>query len=356
MKRILKSIFFLGGLIIPILIGCSPEKSKDTEPNQKSKEKMPTRVDGFVVKPSTLLNEISVSGSLLAYEEVVLMNETAGRVVFINLPEGKFVKKGTLLVKLFDDDLQASLKKMQSQLAIQEKILERQADLLKVNGISQYDYDQTSLQVSSIKSEIEVQKTLIRKSEVLAPFDGVIGLRNISVGAQITPSTALATIRMENLLKLDFSVPEKYSSEIKPGLKVMFTVNGKDTTYQASVMATEGGIETNTRNLKVRAVVNSKSKDIVPGGFANVQLTLGENKNALMIPTQAIIPQERNKSVIVAKDGMAHFVVVHTGIRRSSTIEISDGLNPGDTVVTNGILLLKEGAKISFSNVKTDAL
>src|ERR1035437_6181922 len=141
----------------------------------------------------------------------------------INLPEGKFVRKGTLLVKLFDEDLQATLKKLQVQLAIQQKIYDRQSELLKVNGITQNDYDQTGLQLNSYRADIEVEKTMIRKTEVRAPFDGVIGLRSISVGAIITPATLLATIRTENKIKLDFSVPEKYSSVIKTGMKIKFS-------------------------------------------------------------------------------------------------------------------------------------
>jgi membrane fusion protein (multidrug efflux system) len=356
MKNKVKWISLLVAITIHTFTSCNSNKSESKDPNLKSKEKPQTKVDAFVVRPSLLVDEISVSGSLLAYEEVELKNEIAGRVVLVNLPEGQFVKKGTLLVKLFDDDLQANLKKLQTQLAIQEKNYQRQTELLKVDGISQNEYDQTFLQVNSLKAEIEVQQSQIRKSVVLAPFDGIIGLRNISEGAQVTASTHLATIRMEDKLKLDFSVPEKYSSEIKPGLKVKFTVHGKDKQYDATVIATEGGIEATTRNLKVRAIVNSKSNELVSGGFTNILLNLGENKNAVMIPTQAIIPQERNKSVIIAKNGLAHFVTVQTGTRRASNIEITDGINPGDTIIITGLLFLKEGAKLSYSTVNTDPL
>lgn len=338
-------------LAMLMLIGCN-SKNPNGNVADKSKGKMQLKVDGFIAKPTTLINQITVSGSLLAYEEVVLMSEMSGRVVMINLPEGKTVKKGTLLVKIYDDDLQANLSKLNAQLELQQKIYERQTELIKVNGISQNDYDQTCLQVNMLKAEIDAQKSLIRKTEVLAPFDGVIGLKNISVGAQVNTSTQLATIRMENKLKLDFSVPEKYSSEIKPGLDVKFSVYGKETQHDATVFATEGGIDAISRNIKVRALVNSKSEDLVPGAFTNVQLNLGENKSAILIPTQAIIPQERNKSIVIAKDGKAHFVQVKTGVRKESMIEITEGVNVGDTVITNGILFLKEGIKLSFSNFK----
>ncbi|HJV78102.1 MAG TPA: efflux RND transporter periplasmic adaptor subunit, partial [Paludibacter sp.] len=325
-----------------------PDKGNKKDPKEKKQKK----VEAYVVKPSLLITEISVSGSLMAYETVDLKNEVAGRVVMINLPEGKFVRQGTLLVKLFDDDLQATLKKLQSQLAIQQQVYNRQSELLKVNGITQNDYDQTGLQLNSLKADIEVEKTMIRKTEVRAPFDGVIGLRSISVGAIITPSTLLATIRTENKIKIDFSVPEKYSSVIKTGMKVKFSMNNNQKMYDATVIATEEGIDAATRNLKVRAIVNSQSKDLISGAFANVILRLNENKNALLIPTQSIIPQEDNKTVIVARGGKAHFVNIKTGIRQASNIEILDGLQAGDSIVTSGLQFIKEGNKLIFSSVK----
>ena len=324
----------------------------DEKDKRGDKGKVEKKVDAIIVKPSLLINEISVSGSLLAFEEVELKNEVAGRVVKINLPEGKFVKKGTLLVKLFDDDLQSSLHKLTTQLAIQQKIYNRQSELLKVNGISQNDYDQTGLLLNSLKADIEVEKTLIRKTEVLAPFDGVIGLRNISIGAIVTPSTLLSTIRTANKIKLDFSVPEKYSSVISTGMKVKFKMSNNDKTYDATVIATEQGINVGTRSLKVRALVNSSARELVSGAFANVTLRLSENHNALMIPTQTIIPEEENKSVIVARHGKAHFITVQTGIRKASDIEITDGLQPGDTVITSGLLFLKEGGKLQYATIK----
>ena len=324
----------------------------DDKDKRGDKGKVEKKVDAIIVKPSLLINEISVSGSLLAFEEVELKNEVAGRVVKINLPEGKFVKKGTLLVKLFDDDLQSSLHKLTTQLAIQQKIYNRQSELLKVNGISQNDYDQTGLLLNSLKADIEVEKTLIRKTEVLAPFDGVIGLRNISIGAIVTPSTLLSTIRTANKIKLDFSVPEKYSSVISTGMKVKFKMSNNDKTYDATVIATEQGINVGTRSMKVRALVNSSARELVSGAFANVTLRLSENHNALMIPTQTIIPEEENKSVIVARNGKAHFITVQTGIRKASDIEITDGLQPGDTVITSGLLFLKEGGKLQYATIK----
>jgi membrane fusion protein, multidrug efflux system len=307
--------------------------------------------EGVIAKPKVIDRTISISGSLRAFEETVLTPEVAGRVVFLNLPEGKFVKMGTLLVKLFDSDLQAQIQRSQAQLLIAEQTKKRQSELIKINGISQLDYDQTVLQVNSIKADIEVLKVQIRRTEVLAPFDGMIGLRNISMGAQVSSGTPLATIRSVNQLKLDFSVPEKYTQDVKTGKKISFHVQGDEKAHDATVIATEEGIDASTRNLKVRAVVNNQGVLLTPGTFANVELKLGENKNSIMIPTQAVIPQERNKQVIVAKHGKARFVSVETGVRQASNIEVLDSIAAGDTVVTTGILFIKPGMKLKFSKV-----
>ncbi|MCX6287971.1 MAG: efflux RND transporter periplasmic adaptor subunit [Bacteroidetes bacterium] len=309
-------------------------------------------IEGYVVTPSVVDETIGISGTLKPFEETVLMPEMPGRVVMVNLPEGQLVKKGTMLIKIFDLDLQAQLKKAQTQYEIGKQILDRQAELLKVDGISQVEYDQQALLVTSVKNDIDLLKAQISKTEVLAPYDGVIGLRNISLGAQVTQSTPIATIRESDKLKLDFSVPGKYSSMIHRGTKVKFTVEGDEKKYDAEVMATEEGIDLNTRNLKARAIVESHAPALTPGAYASVELRLNENHNALMIPTQAIIMKERSKSVVVCKGGKAVFVPIQTGVRKAGSIEVIQGLAVGDTVVTTGVLFIKPDMELTFAKIK----
>jgi membrane fusion protein, multidrug efflux system len=353
-----KNLYILLSIALLLVFVAWMTLGKKTAGSEKkqSKAKPQLKVDAYVVKSSKLIDEITVSGSLMAVDEVELRNEITGRVTDLNLPEGEWVKKGTLLVKLFDDDLQATLRKLEAQLAIQEKIYERQAELIKVNGISQNEFEQTALQVNSLKADIDYQKAQIRKTEIRAPFDGVIGLRNISTGAQVSTGTLIATIRTADQLKLDFSVPEKYSPIIKPGMKVRFSTDGTETMYQATVMATERGIDALTRNLKVRALIENPSANLFPGTFTNVALQMAENPNAVMIPTQAIIPSEQNKLVIKAHNGKAHFIPIKTGIRQTSNIEVTEGLQAGDTIIISGLLFLKENMKLMYATVKTDSL
>lgn len=343
-KRITSLLGLL--LVASVLFSCHSKEKTDLKSKQVKKNLM---VDFHVVKPAPLSQIINISGTLKPFEETVLMPEIGGRVVEIHLPEGKPVRKGALLVKLFDGDLQASLKKLTTQLSIAEQTEKRQSELIKVSGISQQDYDQSVLQVHSIRNDIEIIKVQIGKTEIRAPYDGEIGLRNISVGAQVSTTTALATIRELNRMKLDFSVPEKYSSKITEGLKIIFSVQGDETKHNAVVLASEHSVDALTRNLKARALVDNSHAHLVPGAYANVELVMGENKNAIMIPTQAIIPQEKNKKVVVSDQGKAKFVVVKTGIRQFANIEISEGLQEGDTVVTTGLLFLKPGDALKFA-------
>lgn len=309
-------------------------------------------IEGFIVKPTTLSATVTASGTLLPMEETELHPEASGRVVTINLPEGKPVNKGDLLVKVFDQDLQTQLRKLETQLKQAEITEQRLGDLLKVKGVSQQEYDLAALEVQTLKSEMELVRINIGKTELRAPYSGVIGLRRISPGAYVTPSSAVATIRSTGTLKLDFSIPEKYSALIRTGQPLTFSTEGSTQTYNAIVQATEQTIAADTRNLQVRAVVQGAPRGLLPGGFAEVSLNLGNKSRALLIPSQAIIPQARDKKVFVSRKGKAESVTVKTGIRQSGMVEITDGLAEGDTIATTGILFLRPDVPMLFSKVE----
>lgn len=311
----------------------------------------PLTVDGFIVRPQSVSENVEVPGSLMASEETQIRAEVSGRVTRLNIQEGGVIDKGTLLVKLFDGDLQAQLKKLQVQLQIAEKTEERQAELLKINGISQQDYDLASLDVDNLKADIEATRIAISKTEVRAPYRGKLGLRNISLGSYISPSEIITSIREVGQLNLEFSIPEKYAKGISKGHKVKFKVDGGDEFHQATVLATENSVEQTTRTLRVKAVVN-ETHELVPGVFARVNLQLSVNENALMVPTQAVIPQARNKQIIVLRHDSAQYTVVETGIRDSAFIEIVSGLKAGDTVITTGLMAIKPNGKLKISNIK----
>ncbi len=349
----LKHSKLFAGIIITCLVASCGSKSKQPEASNKNAGPAPAlSVEGYVVNTSVLNSSIEIAGSLLPFEETEIHPEVAGKVVMLSIKEGALVKKGTLLARLFDGDLQAQLHKLSVQLQIAQKTQERQDQLLKIGGISQQDYDLSLLNVSTIKADMQVLQASIDKTIIRAPFDGKIGFKNISIGAYITPATVITTIRQINKLKLEFSVPEKYTTKVKVGNTINFTTEASNTKYKAKIAATESGITQESRSLKVHAIVEDVDQAITAGGFAKVNFDMGDNNQAIMIPTQAIIPQARDKKVIVYRNGVADFVSVVTGTRDSSRVEIISGLAVGDTIITTGLLSIKPESKINLSSLK----
>ena len=308
-------------------------------------------VDAFLVEQSSVSENVEVPGTLFPFEETQIRAETGGRIIKLNIEEGATVSRGTLLVKIFDQDLQAQLQKLQVQLKINEKTEERNRELLSINAISQQDYDLSTLNVENLRADIEAVKIAISKTEIRAPYSGRLGLRNVSLGSYISPSDIVATIRQVDKLKLEFSIPEKYAKEIGKGYTVRFRVDGGKQEHQAVVLATENSVDQNTRTLKVRGVVKEIDRELVPGLFAKVNLQLGKNSNALKVPSQAIIPNVRNKQVIVLRKDSVRFTVVETGIRDSAFVQILDGLQPGDTVITTGLMAIRPTTKVKIQRM-----
>jgi len=334
-------------------LACQNKEKKSTPPpNAAQRANRPMQADGFIVRTKSLSENIDVPGTLLPFEETEIRPEISGRIVYLNVPEGRFVSKGAVLARLFDGDLQAQLKKLQVQLQIAQQTAKRYSELLTIGGISQQEYDLTELQASNLQADMELVRVDIYKTTIRAPYTGRIGLKSISSGAYVTPANIITTISQVSKLKMEFTVPEKYSENMTRGRVVDFTVAGTDRKFSSAIMATESNIEANTRTLKVRSVVNGTHASLVPGAFAKVTLQMGQDNEAVIVPTQAIIPQARNKRVIVYRGGVAKFEIVTTGIRDSSFVQITDGLNPGDTIVITGLLAIRPDSKIQLNKIQ----
>lgn len=335
--------------IFLLLFACDGKKEQTVTGRPRASG--PMAVHAFVVSQSTISEDVEVPGTLRPFEETAIRAEVGGRVVQMNIREGSLVQKGTVLVKLFDEDLRAQLRKLRVQLQIREKTAERNRELLQINGISQQEYDLSTLEVENLRADIESTEIAISKTEIRAPYRGVAGLRNISLGSYISPSDIVTTIRQVEQLKLEFSVPEKYAKDIGKGYDVRFRVDGGTQDHTASVIATENSVDQATRTLQVRAVVSGKNPELVPGLFAKVNLQLGKNDNALLVPTEAVIPNIRNKQVVLLRGQSARFTVVETGLRDSAYVEILHGVHVGDTVITSGLMAIRPETKVRITNV-----
>lgn len=339
-------------LMISSLLYC---KGKESAPSALPPTTAPPKalpVEALIATPQALIADIEVPGSILANETTEIHPEVSGRLVKLNIQEGTNVSEGALLAKLYDGDLQAQLRKLEVQLKIAEQTEKRQGELLKIQGISQEDYDLSLLQVYNLKADMDIIKESIFKTEIRAPFSGKLGLKNISPGAYVTPTNILTTISQVNKLKIQFNVPERYGSKLKNGMPVAFTVDGSDKTFTATIMATEIHMDETTRSLAVRALVQQQDPGLIPGVFAKVKLVLGKSDVALMIPNSSIIPVGRKKQLYMYQGGKAMVKEITTGVRDSTNIQVLSGIKAGDTVITSAILFLRPGLEVELVKVK----
>lgn len=306
-------------------------------------------VDAFIARPVPLENTLDASGNLLANESISLQPEINGRITHIYFQEGSFVSKGTLLVKLFDRDLQAQLEKLKAQLALEQLTLQREQRLLAINGISQQTVDNQKNLVDATQADIDNENAQISKTEIKAPFNGIVGLRNVSEGAIVGPGTIISTLDQIDPLKMDFTIPGKYADDISRGDEVLFHVSQLEGEQKGRIYAMEPQINQNTRTLRVRCLVSNKGGKLLPGSYTDVTVSLKKIPDALMIPTQAIIPTTRNQEIILYSAGRARFVTVQTGIRTQTDVQITQGLQPGDTVVITGIMQARPGIPLKIT-------
>lgn len=306
---------------------------------------------GFLIKPVSLSEIIRSTGTLLPDEEVDLTFETSGKIININFTEGTRVTRGDLLAKINDQPLQAQLQKLEASLKLSEAMEFRQRSLLGRDAISQESYDQIVTEVERIKADINLCKAQIAMTELRAPFDGIIGLRYISEGGYANPSIKIAKLIKTKPLKIEFSIPERYASEIRIGYPITFGLDGSSKIYNASVYAIDPKIDINTRTIVLRALYANDNEELRSGRYAGISLELSKINNTIAIPTEAIIPEMNGEKVFVYRKGVAQSEQVTLGLRTESKIQIVSGLNFGDTVLTTGILQLRQNMPIALDSV-----
>lgn len=348
MRSILVIVLFIVALVIlrlTVFSGNDVEESR----GQSSRPAIP--VTAIVAQSAPFDKNIKATGSLMAYEAVELMPEASGRITELNIQEGQKVQKGQLLLKLNDQELVANLMKSEAMVKLQKDQLSRQEELIKIQGISVEERDKTQQALDAALADVQYYKALINKTEIRAPFSGVLGFKNVSEGAYVGPGTSICKLYQTNKLKLEFSIPEKYSSQIKLPMEVEFTLQGSNEHYKANVFALDPGIDMQTRSISLRASVENSDASLLPGRFADISVPLSKDLNAIMVPTQCIIPVLKGQKVWLSVNEKAMSKDVQVGFRNDKEIEVVSGIEPGDTVLTSGIMSIKEGADIRISKL-----
>lgn len=318
----------------------------------KGKGGAPLNVDGIIAATSDFSSNIDITGSIEANEAVTLRSEVSGLVTGIYFKEGSNVSKGAALVKINDRDIQAQLREVITRENLSASNENRAKQLLAKGAISQEEYDTSLAELQALKSQVQLIRAQLAKTTIIAPFSGKVGLRNISTGEYITPSTTIANLLSTNPVKINFSIPEKYVSQLKPNSDISFSIDGSNKTFSGKVFAIEPGINQTTRTLQIKALAQNASGELLPGSFAKVKLSLSTIKDAILIPTEAVIPVLKGKVVYISKNGKAQQVPVETGTRTADKILVLSGLNVGDTVLTTGAMALKPDADVKVKIAK----
>lgn len=332
-------LLFVG--FIGYRIKSNADKTSTPKSNTNGNDKPALKVNGIIAKEEKFSNIIAVSGSIEADEQVEIRSEVSGIVEKIYFNEGTKVTKGQTLFKVNDIELRAQLAQAITRKNLAKENERRAQLLLEKEAISQEEYDIASAEFRSLQSQTQLIQAQISKTAVKAPFSGKIGLRNISPGTYLTPATVVTNLVSADELKITFSIPEKYASEIKLNSAINFTVSGNNEIFTAKIYAIDPSIDIATRTLLVRAKANNKEGKLFPGTYANVKLPLTEINNAILIPTEAIIPVQNGKKIFISENGKAKELHIETSTRTEESILVTKGLKAGDTIITSAIMSLK---------------
>lgn len=300
----------------------------------------------FTVEMGNVNRELNVSGSLMANEEVMIRSEIQGRVLGIHFEEGKSVSKGQLLFKIDDAEFASQLKKSKVLLQLAESEKKRAEGLFKADAISKEQLDQLVARVAELEAEVQLLSVKVARCHIQAPFTGKIGLRQVSIGSYVNVGELLVSLQQVNPLKIEFDIPEVYAPYISINQTLSFGISGAKEQYTAKIFATEPGINIETRSMKVRALVQNQNQQLIPGTFADVKVLISAMPNSAMVPAEAIIPELNGQKVLVMQNGVAVSKKVKVGLRSSTAIQLLEGVLPGDTIITTGLLQLKDGSPV----------
>lgn len=344
-------ILLLVGLVTLIVYRIFSNKEKDNS-NKNGVTKTIANTNGIVIQPRKFSNELTLSGSIDANEQIDLRSEVSGVVQGIYFQEGSVVNKGQQLIKVNDIELRAQLSQAKTMQNLASENERRAKLLLEKEAISQEEYEISSAEFQSAKAQSQLIQAQIARTSIVAPFSGRIGLRSISPGTYVTPTTLIAKLVNTSQVKITFSIPEKYVSLMKVNTEISFTTAGGKESFTAKIYAIEPSVELTTRTLQIRAIADNKDGKLIPGTFANISLPLENLDDAILIPTEAIIPIQNGKKVFVVEKGKAKEVIIETGNRNEKEILVTSGLKIGDTLITSGIMAVRQGAEVKVNLTK----
>lgn len=338
--------------------GCTRESKAEQPAEAKASAGPPTvNVVGFKSQPTDLSDKISVIGSLESNESVEIRSEIGGTVERINFEEGQRVKAGDLLFQIDREKLQASFEQASANLKLAETTASRYKNLVQTKAVSQQEYDQTVATLESNRATVALAKEQLADATIVAPFDGVMGERLISVGQFVAQGTPLGSLYNKDPMKVTFHVPERHIGEIREGQAIEMKVAAfPANVYKGNVYFISPRVDQTTRTVLVKARVPNPEGQLRAGMFANLELILQVKAKAILIPETALIIKGDTVSVYtVGEDDVVALKPVRVGLRREGMVEIVSGLEPEEVVVTEGYQKIGPGSKVNVRFEDPDA-
>jgi membrane fusion protein (multidrug efflux system) len=346
--RFAEPLLFILSIVV-LVAACISKADTLTDSNAKPAAAfVGTPVDGVVVQPGTVREQLEVTATLVANQQVDIVSELTRRIVKVNVKEGSRVRAGTPLFQLDDADLQAQLQRLRQQEKLAILNEERLKDLLAHEAIAQQDYDEAITNLKVLEAQIQEIQVTIGKTRIVAPFDGQVGIIKVYPGSVVSVNNVLTDIEDNSVVKVEFSVPEKYSNIIAPGSTHSFTIASDEKQYNATVAARAASLSENTRTLLVHAIAKNPEGRLLPGQSARLSLNLSSSSEAISVSSQALLPTSKGYNVYVSRGGLVESRPVQIGQRSTGAVEITQGLTKGDTVITSNLLRLVPGAPVQF--------
>lgn len=340
-------VIFIVGVLTSVKLFFLPKDNTKNVAANKNNSQPPVLVKYFVAQASSIKTTINSTGKIGAFNMVEIIPEVSGKITALYIKEGETVSKGTLLAKLNDSDLQAQLAKNKVNQKLTEQKLMRLKKLVEIKGVSQEELEILENELLSLKADETYYLAQINKTNIVAPFTGVVGLKNVSEGAFVNATNPIVSMVQLNPIFVEFTISDKYANLVQNGSTITFFMETSDEGYEAKIFAIEPKIDDITKTIKIRALYSGGRK-FYPGSFVNVVVEFSKNESGIMVPTQCVVPILKGQKLYLVKNSIAIEQVVKIGTRSEQKIQIVDGLQKGDTIVATGLLSLKNGSLLKL--------
>ncbi len=347
LKNRYRHFIFLWILVIMMIFTQSCRHSNSSQ----QKQSLTSKVEVYQVHEESFTTTVNNTGRLIPFEETEIRSGVNGHIFRIHFKEGQMVRRGDLLVEIDHRSWDARKRGLESRLAAATAELKRRESLLAFEGISVAEYEQTAAEVGNLKAQIEELEVMIDLSQIRAPFDGRIGFRDFSIGAYISQGALITRLVQNNKLKVVFSVSATYISVLQKDHNISITSSSNGKTAEAKVYAIDPVVNPQSGSIELRAYLDNRNGEFVPGDFVQVNIDMEQNDNAILIPAEAVISELDNQFVFIVKYGIATRKVITTGSRTSEKVQVTSGLTAGDKVITTGLMVIKEGDRIEISRI-----